>query len=230
MGAGLAETGTPAGAERERAGGSFRAWVIFVALVALLTSADLISKDLAFERIADHPVVVKKEDALGLMRTQPQALNALIPRHEPVIVAPYLLEFKLVLNPGAVFGTGPGNRWFFVGFTIVALIVAVTMFARSTTRTQWLTHAGIALIVSGGLGNLYDRLVFACVRDFIHPLPGVTWPGSTREVWPYVSNVADAFLLMGIAIVMVKLWRHERAAAKADTTEQGGDAAQSGSG
>ncbi|GAB4543749.1 MAG: hypothetical protein Tsb0013_00160 [Phycisphaerales bacterium] len=204
-----------------------RSWLLFLTLTALLTAADLVTKHLAFERISDHPVVVNKQDAIELMRSQPQALNALIPPHDPYVVAPHLLEFKLVLNPGAVFGTGPGNRWFFVGFTIVALIVAVVMFARATGARQWLTHTGIALIVSGGLGNLYDRLVFACVRDFIHPLPGVTWPGSTREVWPYVSNVADAFLLIGIAIVMAKLWRHERAivqaqkAAKADQTASG---------
>ncbi|MEM1423025.1 MAG: signal peptidase II, partial [Planctomycetota bacterium] len=202
-----------------RAGASPRAWALFLVLTALLTAADLATKSLSFARVADVPVVVDKADALELMRTQPQALNALIPIHDPVVVAPYILEFKLVLNPGAVFGTGPGKRWFFIGFTIVALVVAVVMFARATTRNQWLTHTGIALIVSGGAGNLYDRLVFACVRDFIHPLPGVTWPGSTREVWPYVSNVADAFLLIGIGIVMVKLWRHEREVVKSQKND-----------
>ena len=197
-----------------RAGRSARTWIVFLTLTALLTAADLVTKHLSFEHVADVPVSIEKDDVLELMAAQPNAINALIPRHDPVVVAPYVLEFKLVLNPGAVFGTGSGNRWFFVGFTIVALIVAVFMFARATTTRQWLTHTGIALIVSGGIGNLYDRIVFACVRDFIHPLPGVMIPGTTRELWPYVSNVADAFLLIGIAIVMVKVWRHEREVAK----------------
>lgn len=193
-----------------RAGRSILAWAVFLVLTGLFVSADLVSKDVAFARITDSPVEIEREDVLIFLHDQPQALNALVPVHEPVVVAPSLLEFKLVLNPGAVFGTGPGKRWFFIGFTGVALVVAIVMFAMSTRANQWLTHAGIALIVSGGVGNLYDRLTFGCVRDFIHPLPGVTWPGSTREVWPYVSNVADALLLLGIAIVMVKLWRHER--------------------
>jgi lipoprotein signal peptidase len=57
---------------------------------------------------------------------------------------------------------------------------------------------------------LYDRLVYACVRDFIHPLPGVmypfAWPASFagKEVWPYVSNVADALLIVGVVMLA---WR-----------------------
>ncbi len=210
----------PNGAARpRRAGRSVSAWVFFLVLTGLFVGADLVSKDVAFARVANNPVTLEKDDVLEFLQTQPQALNALIPPHDAVVVTPNLLEFKLVLNPGAVFGTGPGKRWFFVGFTIVALVIATVLFAVSTDPRQRVTHAGIALIVSGGIGNLYDRILFACVRDFIHPLPGVTWPGTTKEVWPYVSNVADAFLLIGIAIIMIKLWRHERSEAKAAETD-----------
>jgi lipoprotein signal peptidase len=216
-------------ARARRAGRSWKSWTIFLALIALLTSADLVTKGLAFEHVAPTPVTLDRADVVYMLRTDPRLLQSLVPPHEPVIVVPYGLEFKLVLNPGAVFGTGPGMRWFFVGFTIVALTIATTLFATATTTRDWLTHTGIALIVSGGVSNLYDRLVFACVRDFIHPLPGVMIPGTSRELWPYVSNVADAFLLVGIGIVMVKLWRAERT----DTPEgTGADAApdQTGSG
>ncbi|MFI4882162.1 MAG: signal peptidase II, partial [Phycisphaerales bacterium JB064] len=61
--------------------------------------------------------------------------------------------------------------------------------------------------------NLYDRVRFACVRDFLHPLPGVNFPfgiqtpWSGREVWPYVSNLADLWLIIGVAVLVVFLWR-----------------------
>lgn len=192
---------------------SRRAWVVL--LVALLGSlaADLGSKALAFRYVAGRPVHVSRSDVLSV--GDPRLTNALIPAHPPVVVVPNVLDFTLVLNPGAVFGTGPGWRWFFVGFTVVAIGFAGLMFARwSGPRDHWV-HAGIGMLVGGGLGNLYDRLVYACVRDFLHPLPGVKWPFGLRllgrdEIWPYVSNVADALLLVGIGILLVFLWRSDR--------------------
>ena len=124
-----------------------------------------------------------------------------------------VLEFTLVLNPGAVFGIGAGQRWFFVVFTVIAVVIALVLFVKWTHAQDWIAHTGFGLIIAGGLGNLYDRLVFACVRDFIHPLPGmklpfgIKWPGGNPEVWPYVSNVADAFLIIGIMMLMVHAWR-----------------------
>lgn len=210
-----AAAGAPAAAVPARAPTwkSRRAWAVL--LIALLGSlvADLASKELAFRHVAGDPVHVSREAVLAI--SDPRHTNSLIPAHPPVVVVPGVLDFTLVLNPGAVFGTGPGGRWFFVGFTVVAIAFAGMMFARwCGPRDHW-AHAGIGMLIGGGLGNLYDRLMFACVRDFLHPLPGVKWPGGVRflgrdEVWPYVSNVADALLLVGIAILLVYLWRSDR--------------------
>lgn len=182
---------------------------------------DLASKYIAFYTVADHPVQVSREDVLQAQRDS-RPLGLLVPRHEPVTVVPYVLEFSLVLNPGAVFGIGAGRRWFFIIFTMGALALAVWMFAVWTRPRDTHAHVGIGLLISGGLGNLYDRLVYACVRDFIHPLPGVRIPGTQRDLWPYVSNLADLWLLIGIAILMWHLWRHggERDGRKPSTREE----------
>ena len=80
-------------------------------------------------------------------------------------------------------------------------------------RRDRVAHAAIGMIIAGGLGNLYDRVVFACVRDFLHPLPGwrlpfgLSWPSGDRALWPYVSNIADAILLVGIGVLMVRMLR-----------------------
>ena len=124
-----------------------------------------------------------------------------------------MLDFQLVLNAGAVFGAGQGKRWFFVLFTLGALGFAAVLFARWTHRRDRVAHAAIGMIIAGGLGNLYDRVVFACVRDFLHPLPGwrlpfgLSWPSGDRALWPYVSNIADAILLVGIGVLMVRMLR-----------------------
>lgn len=163
---------------------------------------DLWSKDYAFKHIAGHPVLVSRADVLHTSNPR-----ALIPTHKPVVVVENVLSFTLVLNPGAVFGMGAGKRWLFITFTAGAIVLGIWMFAAWTTRKDWLAHVSLGLLLSGGLGNLYDRLAYACVRDFIHPLPGVeigSW-----EVWPYVSNVADALLIIGIIGLMWHLWRSE---------------------
>lgn len=194
--------------------------------ILILLGLDLGSKWLAFREIAPHPVSIDKARVLEVMAQDPRMLQALIPDHDARVVAPHILELKLVLNAGAVFGAGSGRRWFFVGFTFIALAFALLYFARWTDRRDWPTHAALALIIAGGLGNLYDRIMFACVRDFLHPLPGVLlpfgwrWPGGGgREVWPYVSNVADAFLLIGIALALVRLWSQDRREARAQGSD-----------
>lgn len=194
---------------------SSRAWMVLLLTLAIAIGGDLATKYVAFSSIGPDPVVLDTQLTKELVRTAPQDLQLAIPedaRRTVVLVAPHILEFKLVLNPGAVFGSGPGMRWVFVGFTLVAIGFCVFVFARLTYASDWLTHIAIGSIAGGGLGNLYDRLVYGCVRDFIHPLPGVEWPFGwnllgRRDIWPYVSNVADAILLIGIGYLVVKLWR-----------------------
>lgn len=197
------------------------AWRMMLVVALLSLVADLASKHLAFHYVMDRPITVVRERVLERAAQNPRLINTLIPDHEPLVVVPKLLHFTLVLNPGAVFGIGPGKRWFFIAFTVVALVFGLMMFARwTTTRDRW-AHAAIGLLIGGGLGNLYDRLTYACVRDFIHPLPGWKWPFSLNllvvdlrrgaPIWPYVSNLADLLLLIGIGMLLVHLWRRDRA-------------------
>lgn len=187
------------------------AWLLLLAVVVLGTVVDLASKTIAFNTLADAPVSIDRAEVVNATE-----LQALIPRHEPTTIVPRVLDLQLVLNPGAVFGIGAGKRVFFIVATALAIAFALWMFARWTGPRDRFAHAAIGLVIAGGLGNLYDRLRFACVRDFLHPLPGVRYPfgidtpWSGREVWPYVSNLADLWLIIGVAVLVVFLWRGPR--------------------
>ncbi|HZW05906.1 MAG TPA: signal peptidase II [Phycisphaerales bacterium] len=201
-----------------RAGRTPRAWFVLIAVVVIGLAADLGSKWWAFEKIADQPVHV---DRAQVLEYGPRRLGELLPAHRPVTVVPHVLDLSLVLNPGAVFGIGAGQRWFFVVFTVAAMVAGVALFAVGTRARQTAAHVAIGLLISGGLGNLYDRLAYGCVRDFLHPLPGVKWPfgittpWSGEQIWPYVSNIADLWLIVGIGMLVVILWRSDKAEQKA---------------
>jgi signal peptidase II len=200
-----------------------RAWAILVIVTVLGTGIDLWTKHLAFQHIAGVPVEIDRERVLETGNPSRQ-----IPFHRPVVVVPGLLEFTLVANRGAVFGMGAGKRVLFIVFTCIALGFGLLLFATWTTPKEWVSHAAIGLLLAGGLGNLYDRWVYACVRDFIHPLPGRklpfgwSYPWGGNEVWPYVSNVADLFLIIGIGVLVVRAVRTPSSPARAAMTGSDG--------
>lgn len=209
---------------RKPAWRSKTAWFTLVVVTIGSLGIDLLTKWLAFESIAGEPVRIHRTKVLEQAAHDPTLVGTLVPRHEPITIIPSVLDLTLVLNPGAVFGVGPGKRWFFIIFTGIALTFGMWMFARWTRSRDTVAHAAIGLLLGGGLGNLYDRLALGCVRDFLHPLPGLKFPsgwkpmGGDGQVWPYVSNVADLLLLIGIAMLLVFLWRrdaHARHAAEA---------------
>jgi signal peptidase II len=179
---------------------------------ALLLAADLITKSLAFERVAGEPVSLLR-DASGQL--------APLPRHEATVLVPGVLALHLTANEGAVFGLGQGGRWIFIAFSIVACAVIATVFARSDSRSR-LLHITLAAILAGALGNLYDRLRFGVVRDMLLLFPGVKlpfgwrWPDGSEGLYPWIFNIADACLVVGLVILMVLMYRADRAARRAE--------------
>jgi signal peptidase II len=69
-----------------------------------------------------------------------------------------------------------------------ALIVALWWQRR---RGGWLVHLAFALVLAGGVGNLIDRALRGYVVDFVHV-----------RYWP-VFNVADAYLVVGIGLLLL---------------------------
>jgi len=197
-----------------RAYRSPRAWTIFLLVFLVCLAADLSSKYWTFANVADDPVQLDREQLLADPQYHP------IPPHHGVPILPAkLLNLHLVINRGAVFGIGDGMRYFFIAFTLAALCVGVFIFGRYCTSRTYLAIVGLALILAGGAGNLYDRIVYGVVRDFLHMLPGRTlpfgwkWPqwfGGSAELFPWVFNLADVMLLTGMGMLLLHLHKLEQ--------------------
>ncbi|MDH4094661.1 MAG: signal peptidase II [Betaproteobacteria bacterium] len=104
----------------------------------------------------------------------------------------------LVFNRGAAFSFlagAPGWQTpFFVAVALVAAGVVSWLLLRHAR--QRLLCAGLALILGGALGNLWDRLAWGAVADFLdfHAF-GWHWPA---------FNVADSAITVGAALVIVE--------------------------
>ena len=189
-----------------------RAWLTLLAVLIIGFSADIITKMYAFEHVAPFPVVLERDQLLSNPAWSP------IPPHEGVVAIPgALLNFRLVLNDGAVFGIGSQKRGFFIVFTIIALFIAGWIFVKNTTKQSTIAHIGLGLVLGGGLGNLYDRIFIGRVRDFMHMFPdrnlpfSLHWPGGNTEWFPWIFNVGDVLLLTGMGLLMIYYWRHPSA-------------------
>ena len=189
-----------------------RAWLLLIAVAVVGVALDLASKEISFRHVADKPVVLDRDRVLGDPHFK-------LPWHEGIQVLPLdLLDFRLVLNHGAVFGIGNGRRGVFIVITMFAIAAAIWVFRRWTSPGDRLTHIAVGLVLAGGIGNLYDRFVFGAVRDFLHMLPrwnlpfGLSWPGGNSEVFPWIFNFADMFLLAGMALLILTLHRGEKKA------------------
>ena len=206
-----------------RAWRSPKAWFILCAVLVVGLVFDISTKYWSFANVADQPIVLDRETILAKPNDNP------IPYHEGISVLPWgLLDFRLVINRGAVFGLGEHRRVFFIAFTMGALIAGLIIFARMTTSRGTMAHLGIGFILAGGIGNLYDRAMYGAVRDFLHLFPGWNlpfgwnWPrwfGGSTEIFPWVFNIADMMLLTGMALLMIHINRAEKLRQKQEQHE-----------
>jgi signal peptidase II len=114
---------------------------------------------------------------------------------------PGWLHFKLTANYGAVFGIGQGQRYVFLAFSVGAILFLVYLFRASGRQRFYQVVLG--MLLAGVVGNMYDRTKFGYVRDMIYALPGRTWPGSDREIFPWIFNVADSLLCVGVGLMLI---------------------------
>jgi signal peptidase II len=187
------------------------AWLVLLVTFTSGFGFDLWTKYWSFEHVAGEPVSLVP----GQLVDDP---DYRLPWHPGVqVLQPDLLDFHLVLNQGAVFGIGQQRRTAFIGLTVLAIAAGLAVFARWTDRSAHLSHVAIGLILAGGIGNLYDRVVYGAVRDFLHLFPrrdlpfGLHWPGGSSEIFPWVFNVADVLLLVGMGLLMIQAARADHA-------------------
>lgn len=140
-----------------------------------------------------------------------QLAEMLLVYAQPVEILP-VLNFTLLYNPGAAFSfladQSGWQRWFFTAIKLVVSVMLIVWIIRLPRTLRWLP-AALALILGGALGNLFDRVLFGHVIDFI----SVHWQNAYFPAF----NIADSAITVGAMMMVVDViretwqdWRQRR--------------------
>ncbi len=113
-----------------------------------------------------------------------------LPENHSIPVMPGVFHLTRVNNTGAAFGLFRGARFFLVAMTLVSVTVLLFFLWRGSTQMRRMQRWGWWLVIGGAFGNLYDRLVYHYVIDFLD-----------FRIWP-VFNLADSFVCVGVFLVI----------------------------
>ncbi|WP_424987245.1 signal peptidase II [Microbulbifer sp. S227A] len=120
-------------------------------------------------------------------------------RRLAIDVFPPLLNFRYGENTGINFGLFEGEsdlaRWILIVFS-VAVMAAVWLWVRRNHARSLLMQVFAGLLIGGALGNVFDRLAYGYVLDFLN----MSCCGINN---PFVFNLADVFIFVGaVGLVM----------------------------
>ena len=124
--------------------------------------------------------------------------------YESVQVFENYFHITYVRNPGAAFGILSDSAIripFFISVSVAASI-GILWYLRKIDRNDHWQHFSLALIFSGAIGNLIDRIRMGEVIDFID----VHW---YQHHWP-AFNIADSAICVGVTIMLLCSLRDER--------------------
>jgi lipoprotein signal peptidase len=199
---------------------SYRWWVVILALVGV--SLDQWTKYGVFDWLhgrAENQFAARREPQ-GEYEVVPGAFK-LLAQYKVVagdadgnwaMSAPTLTRDPKV-NQGALFGFGgkygPIANGLFAVVSVLAAVAILIWSRRPGTGKDFALCAALGLILAGTFGNLYDRVVFDGVRDFLY-FYWIEWP---------VFNVADCCLVFGAGLLLVQAFLSQPATSGAKVAE-----------
>lgn len=132
-------------------------------------------------------------------------------------VIPRLLQIVHTRNEGIAFGffAESGGNTLLIAFSVAVLALVSWMLwtaCRTPALEHWTMRAALGLVLGGAAGNLYDRVVFGSVTDFLDFYVG-------RSHFP-VFNVADSAITVGATLLLVNLWLVRRPCEPGSTSKR----------
>lgn len=109
---------------------------------------------------------------------------------DSIVLIPNLLSIEFVKNYGAIFGIMQGSNYIMAGISLI-ICVAIIIYIITQKKNNKKLHVAWYMILSGGIGNLIDRVIRGYVVDFI--------------ATPFIAtfNIADSLVVLGAGILLI---------------------------
>jgi len=151
------------------------------------------------------PYVVLVFAIIGLDRWTKWLVQTRLVLNQTIPIIDAFFNITYVRNTGVAFGildpvSLPLKSTVLAVLTLVA-ITGVLVYSWRTPANQTLLQAALSLILAGALGNLYDRVLYGYVIDFIE-----VYYRTYR--WPSF-NVADSAITTGVGLLVLQIFRKD---------------------
>lgn len=107
----------------------------------------------------------------------------------------YYLNINLIWNEGIAFGLFAFEESEFYNFLTLFISLIISVIIYMVIKSNGLKRFALLMIIGGALGNLYDRVVFLAVPDFIDfHIGNFHW---------FTFNIADIFISVGVIFMIL---------------------------
>ena len=111
-----------------------------------------------------------------------------------ISITPFL-NFNLIWNEGIAFGLFSFDEKLYYNLLTIFIIFVTLIILWLMLKSKGLEKLGFLMIIGGSLGNLYDRLFYSAVPDFIDfHFNNFHW---------FIFNVADIFICLGVILLII---------------------------
>ncbi len=122
-----------------------------------------------------------------------------LPIHRKIEISP-IFDLTYVQNRGASFGMLAGGLASRILLSTISIAIATMMVVWLGRLKRRFAAAGASFIIGGAIGNLYDRVSYGYVVDFLD---------FSGLMFPWVFNVADAAINVGFACLILDAVLHK---------------------
>jgi signal peptidase II len=105
------------------------------------------------------------------------------------------LNITLVWNDGIAFGLFSGSQEYWYNFLTIVIVFTLVLIVMMSIKQNGVQRFFLLIVFGGALGNLYDRIFFKAVPDFIDlHIENFHW---------FIFNIADIFISFGLLMLIL---------------------------